>query len=288
MAPRIPRSSGSARLNRLRRLRRLRRLNLLHLRARLGGQRALFFAVLWILASAIGCAKPYDPFQVPRDEIREGIRTVAVSPHAAPYSQMDADRSRETFEPAATRRLEAAGLRVVPSEVWSGIWRRAAQDLGGLYDPSTAEYDKEKLELVQEALYTELANDHDVDAILLLRVVQVERDLTFAELSFCGKRGRVNFLAPQRAGSPEPNKRRNKGGIGPVVAAYASCLSASLYDMEGNFLYGIRHGLEVFDTYARQTRAKLPRDERLRDPAAIEEALEAVIGPLADGYAGAD
>ncbi|MEM9175914.1 MAG: hypothetical protein AAGC67_11830 [Myxococcota bacterium] len=249
-------------------------------------RKAILVSILASLALSVGCAKPYDPFQVPRDDVRAQVRTVAISPYTAPHSQMDAERARATFEPLVTERLEAAGLTVVPSEVWLGIHRQAAEDLGGIYDPSTGEGDEEKLELLNETLYAELANQHDVDALLFLQVKQVRLDLKRAELDFCGKSGRVNFPKREDGTGFSARGTLTGTGVGTVTLAYASCLSAMLFDMDRNFLYGIQHGLEVFDSYARQTRAKRPREERLKDPAVIEEAVETVVGPLADGYAG--
>jgi hypothetical protein len=55
-----------------------------------------------------------------------------------------------------------------------------------------------------------------------------------------------------------------------------------LYDMEERELYGIRSGLETVETFARQTRAVRPLEQRLRDPVRIREAVEATVGPLAD------
>ena len=54
-----------------------------------------------------GCAKPYDPYQVPRAEVRSRVRTIAISPHVVPYRHMDEIEARALFEPLATERLEA-------------------------------------------------------------------------------------------------------------------------------------------------------------------------------------
>ena len=47
-------------------------------------------------------------------------------------------------------------------------------------------------------------------------------------------------------------------------------------------LYGIRAGLETIETFAAQTRAVRPLEQRLRSPVRLRQAVEAAVGPLAD------
>ena len=86
----------------------------------------------------------------------------------------------------------------MPSEVWSDIYRRAAEDVGGIFDTSTGERDEEKSDLVQETLETELATQHGVDALLVLRVKQVRLDMVQMKMDFCGKTRTVSFPRPER------------------------------------------------------------------------------------------
>ncbi len=58
-------------------------------------------------------------------------------------------------------------------------------------------------------------------------------------------------------------------------------MGVRVYDMDEREIYSIRHGLEFVDTYALQTNARLPLDQRLRDHERIEEALDVILGPLA-------
>lgn len=218
-----------------------------------------------------GCAAStrYDPYQVERAHVREQVRTIAIAPHPVPYELMDADVAREIFEPIAIRRLEAAGFEVVPSSVWSEIWRTAAEDVGGVFDPRTLETNDEKLELVLDTTLHRLQTDYGVDARLFFEVGVVELQRQSVSPVFCGKGTRLAF---GRATSPQP--------VGRVTSIRASCLHASLIDMEDRLLYSIRHGIEVFEIHARQTRYSMPRQERLTDMNAIEEAASAVLDPL--------
>jgi len=238
--------------------------------------RAVFLAIVSILVLGIlgGCAKPFNPFQVPRENVRRSIRNVAMAPVYVPQTMMSFADARASFEPFATERLEAAGFRVIPSETWAELWKQAATDVGGVYDASTGAVDEERFLLVRGAVYRALENEHEADAVLYLNVALENLYLTGSEVFFCGGSGKVYFPSES---SEEPDRYLD------VTMVRAACVSANLYDMETRYLYGIRHALEIIETYAEQTRAVRPEGERLKDPAQIEEALEEIIGPLADG-----
>jgi len=221
-----------------------------------------------------GCAKPFDPFQVPREDVRGRIRTIAMVPAYVPQSMMSLADTRATFEPFAKDRLESAGFQVIPSETWAELWQQAAADLGGVYDASTGEVDEERFLLVREAVYRTLESEYGAHAVLYLNVSLNDLYSTGSHVHFCGGSGKVYFPSDDSA---EPDR------FLAVTMVRAACISANLYDMEIRYLYGIRHALEIVETYARQTRAIRPEGERLKDPTQIERALEAIIGPLADG-----
>jgi hypothetical protein len=221
-----------------------------------------------------GCAKPFDPFQVPREDVRGRVRTIAMAPANVPQSMMSLTEARTTLEPFARDRLEEAGFRVIPSETWQALWLQSATDLGGVYDASTGAVDKERFPLVREAVYRALANEYGAHAVLYLSVSLFDLYNTGSKVHYCGGASKVYFPSDD---SPEPDLFLE------VTMARAACITASLYDMEARHLYGIRHALEVIETFARQTRAIRPEGERLKDPVQIKQALEAIIGPLADG-----
>jgi len=221
-----------------------------------------------------GCAKPFNPFQVPSEDVRRSVSNIAMAPAYVPQTMMSLADARATFEPVATARLETAGFHVIPSETWAELWKQAATDVGGVYDASTGAVDEERFLLVREAVYRALENGHDAHAVLYLNVALESLYLTGSHVRFCGGDGKVYFPSE---GSEEPDLYLD------VTMVRAACVSANLYDMETRYLYGIRHALEIIETYAEQTRAVRPEGERLKDPAQIEEALEAIVGPLADG-----
>ncbi len=222
-----------------------------------------------IVLGACSSAPKYDPFKAQREQVRAQVKTIALVPHPVPYELMDADAARATFEPIATEKLEAAGFEVIPSSVWSEIWRTAAQDVGGVYDAQTLEPNDEKLELVLDTTLHRLRADYGVDARLYFKVAIVELQRQSEYVQFCGKETKLEF---------GPTSWDNRLGL--VTAIRTSCLQALLVDMEDDVLYGIRHGIEVFEIHARQTRRSMPREQRLTNREAIEEAASVVLDPL--------
>jgi hypothetical protein len=186
----------------------------------------------------------------------------------------------ESFEPDVTDRLEKAGFKVVPSEIWTADWKRTAAEAGGLYDPTTGEADQGRVRLVHAQVRRELAREYLVDAVLNLTVEIVDLNLTTGTPIFCGTRDRVFFPMARR----QSRVLDHRG----VLAARAACLSVSLRDIQDRELYAARFGIEAWQTYARQTRATRPRALRLRNIERIQEAIRETVGPLAKNAARTD
>ncbi len=234
-------------------------------------------AGLLLLAGAFaGCVKtvPYDPFKVPREQIRKEIQTIALMPIAVSSSLADLDVARERFEPSIVKRLEEAGLRVIDSSVWDELWLEVGTDIGEIYDPSTRKVDQERYDIVRFEVYRLLEANYDVDAILYVAITTVDLHMTWADrLNFCG--GSAPAYWPGGWSGTHGDR---------ATLIVAACLSASLENFDDHQLYGIRTALEIIETYAHQTRATRPRDERFEDSARNAEAVELVIGPMADNF----
>lgn len=231
--------------------------------------RSALYGALALLAGA--CAtKPYDPFRIPAAELRGRVHAIALAPLQVSASLADRSFARDRIEPLVVARLEKGGFAVVPSAEMERLWRAAAADVGGVFDPVSGEVDQERYDAVEASVFHDLRSQHRVDGVLWLRIYTVDIYLTGSSTTFCGTTDDVYWPAGQRAAVEETTLVR------------ATCLSAVLYDMEERELYGIRSGLETVETFARQTRAVRPLEQRLRDPVRIREAVEATVGPLAD------
>jgi hypothetical protein len=227
-------------------------------------------APLLALLATAGCVTPqqYDPFKVTEAEVRSRVDTIALAPLRVSSDLVDPPAARAAIEPLVTAKLERAGFRVVPSAEFDALWRAAASAIGDVYDPKTGEANKERWEAVEDAVYHDLAKQHGADALLYLQISVEEFPLPTQRLWFCGTQGELYW----------------PGGL-PLFArptlAYATCLNASLYDMEERALYSIRSGLQTTQTYALQTWAERPKEELLRDEAALQNAVGATLGRLA-------
>lgn len=110
-----------------------------------------------------------------------------------------------------------------------------------------------------------------MDAIVYIAIHTERLDSTPVSPLLCGRRERVYWPGDDPSGR--------------VTAALALCLGVVVSDMEDRDLYRADQLLEFVDTYAEQTHASRPLDERLRDLARIEAAIEAAVGPLARVWA---
>jgi hypothetical protein len=201
---------------------------------------------------------------------------IALAPVQALATVADREDARTKIEPLVTARLVAGGFEVVPSTEMEQRWRAAAADVGNVFDPVTGEIDQERHDAVEAAVYHELRTEREVDAVLWIGISTVELYQVGPTASFCGVEESTYW----------------PGGVGvvsrlrPASLVLASCLSAQLYDMEERELYNIRSGLETVETFAWQTHAVRPLEERLRNASRIQQAVDATVGPLADRVAG--
>jgi hypothetical protein len=214
---------------------------------------------------------PYNPFKVAAAEVRSRVRTIAIAPLIAYVNFVDPAAARGRLEPIVSEQLRTGGFAVVSSEEVETLWRRAVDDLGGIYDPITGESNKERFEAVRSAVYRELASQRSVDAVLYLAISPVPLPLPGATVNYCGTTTADPIYWPSSAAPLRED----------ATLALVLCLNAALFDVEGRELYAIRYGLETVETYALQTRAVRPFAERLQNQARLVEAVKATVGPLA-------
>jgi hypothetical protein len=234
---------------------------------------ARWCALVVPLALLAACAKPYDPFRVSRDEVRERVRTIALAPIRLDVDVADAQQTRDLIAQLATARLVAAGFAVVDATVMDATWRQAVADVGPVFDPITGATDKARFGLVEDAVYRELGSAHHADAVLHLRVVVVDVPLAGKSMQFCGIED-VTYW-PWTGGGLDDR----------ATVARAACLVAILSDMERRPLYSIQHGIEPLETYARQQHAARPRASRLQSVERLTSAVDGAVGPLAHARA---
>lgn len=225
-------------------------------------------AALVVFVSA--CAKPYNPFKIPDAELRGRVHSIAIAPLRAPATLVDREYARAEIEPLVAERLRAGGFEVVPSADMERLWRRAADDVGSVFDPISGEVNHERFDAVQATVYRDLRTAHHANAVLYLSISAVDLYLTGSRVDYCGRKGDEVSWPGAEIGLTDR-----------ATVVYALCLNTDLQDMEGRSLYNIRYGIETIETYFMQTRAVRPLDARLRDRTRLVQAVDATLGALA-------
>ncbi|HEX9445446.1 MAG TPA: hypothetical protein VGA73_15100, partial [Candidatus Binatia bacterium] len=97
----------------------------------------LFDASIAVALTLAGCsaAPPANPFKIPRADVAARVRTIALSPLGLPGNIEQPEAVRFHFESLVAAKLRDGGFQVVPSAEYAAIWQRAAENIGGIYDP---------------------------------------------------------------------------------------------------------------------------------------------------------
>lgn len=130
--------------------------------------RAALGAAAVLLAFASGCAstEEYDPFDVPREQFRRTVRTIAMKPLSLPPGTANGPAVRRDLEGRIEAKLRGLGYEVVPSTEFEEIWRGMSESVGGVYDERTGAIRKERYAAVREHTLNELQTRHGIDALL--------------------------------------------------------------------------------------------------------------------------
>src|SRR5262245_16494481 len=106
--------------------------------------------VVALAGLGLACSTPrgehYDAFEIPPDQLRQRVTTVAVASLDVPADLVDPARARALIEPRVAAMLTGAGYRVVPPEEWDRRWLAAAQAAGPIWDPVTGKRDDARYE----------------------------------------------------------------------------------------------------------------------------------------------
>lgn len=217
----------------------------------------------------VGCQARRVPVEPDYSGIRAKAHKVALASMTSQAAIVSPVRAEEVFIARSQDLLRRGGVEVVELAVWESAWRRSADDVGGIYDPSTGEVDEKKHAIVLDAVYRELVESHGIDAILHLEIHVVEHS---------GVRGVVNACGTVH--SPYwPDTMLLARGY-PMNLVRTACLVGHLRTPAGESLFDREAGIEGIETYASQTRAVVPEAEVLKDEVAIDRAVEIVLRPF--------
>lgn len=237
------------------------------------GKNAAFRILLAVAAACLfglsGCRSNDRPTAVPVAAVPSDVDRVALAAMTSEAAQIRSAQAEAAFFGRVDERLGRSGVEVVEPSLWPTLWRRYAEDVGGIFDPSTGKGDEEKFAVVRAAVHRELAEAHGIDGILYLRIGVVEHS---------GVRGDVNACGGAASPYWPANRARNPQEAASLVRT--ACLVGRLVRPGGETLFTLEAPIEAIETYAEQTRAVRPESDCLRDEAALDRALATVLEPF--------
>ena len=231
----------------------------------------LLVSSCWIVAPA---GAEYDPFKVSKERFRQDVKRIVVRPIRVRADLDGGEQIVKRVMHGIGSRLEEMGYEVVEDASFDELWRRFAEEVGGVYDTTTGVADEEKYKLVREYTLRELASEYDVDAYVHLnffsRAVQPRyRRVLNSPLTALGD----NLLwkgqrLPYAEGLP----------VWPQLVV-GQWLGVSIYDVEGVELYDVGYPIGWSRIYA--ARSFEDRPANLVYPAhALDEATRKVLRKL--------
>jgi hypothetical protein len=233
--------------------------------------RAWTVAALLLAAAFAFGEEPEDPHGVPREQIRQRVRVIALMPVTVLTGAADRVPARERFEPLLAAKLEAKGYRVVPSAEFARVWRELSERVRGVYDPVTGRASPEKGTAVGEHTRREMERRFGVNAFLASELV-------------------LDDVVPGWNASGEYvlwgepillRGRRLAGGLeGIPQRVQAAVLDVDLIDVNGADLYHGRSGVEWIRVYAARGHDEKPPASRFRNAVALQNAVDKTLDPL--------
>ncbi|MCR9092594.1 MAG: hypothetical protein NXI30_00115 [bacterium] len=219
------------------------------------GRRVVVLLVVscWIVAPA---GAEYDPFKVSKERFRQDVKRIVVRPIRVPADLDGGERIVKRVMHAVGSRLEQMGYEVVEDASFDALWRRFAEEVGGVYDTTTGVADEKKFELVREYTLRELASEHDVDAYVHLnffsRVAQPRyRRVLNSSLTALG-----DDLTWKDQGMPFAEGLP----VWPQLVV-GQWLGMSIYDVRGVVLYGVSYPIAWSRIYAARSFEDRPSAE---------------------------
>jgi len=230
---------------------------------------------------ATGCAKPYDPFRVPQDELRQRVKTIAVARVVVPPNVDGPGGASAKFHPALETRLEAAGFKVVPAEQVREVWDAKAKELGGMFDPQTGTLNEEKANALMSHVRGQMKERFRADALVLPYVRTVSA--RYSSMPFAGITARWDGASESIVTSTVDNVLTpDINGTVPALSLFVR-----IEDLTGTVLYVKAGGIQVVQKLVSMPNAfrsnnfvPVPKSELFADPQRIQQAVNYALEPF--------
>jgi hypothetical protein len=233
--------------------------------------RAYMALLLTLTVAACATRAPYDPFKVPRDQILGRIKTVALMPLQLPQGIEDLEAVRAAFRKLVESRMQAGGFTTIADQEFETRWKRAAEEVGGLYDPMSGKLDVEKFKAVRQKVFRALQSKFGVEGVLDVRVIPALASFGYGVANWDGTRQEIQpgALLLGIAGAYS---------IGKVGAL---SFGAWLRDMDDQILFANVGGIQVTSTLSFGGKfLPVPSTELLKDAERNSAAVNLALGQL--------
>jgi hypothetical protein len=238
------------------------------------------FVIVFVGAA---CAKkstiltPLDIVQMSSGEFHADATTIALASTVVVAEMEDMEPVTVEFDSLIETSLREAGFSVVPAREFSQLLEKAANQVGGVYDPETGEPDREKIRTIQGLAIGELRSRFEPDAVLYptIEVVVVEFD-----------GNKVRWLGTDECATTGDLKLFGCGTGMPGASLPALTLFVTIRDMDGSIIFRNGGGIQLQTKYKAQfggwSARQVPRDElfvdKERSMAAVTIALNPIVG----------
>lgn len=228
-------------------------------------------AALGCAVVLLGCANvpPYDPFRAPRAEVRQTAKTVALIGQVTVPTD-DPTKTLDAFEGLISAKLAGAGFVVLPRRTTGELWDRAAERMGGLYDPKTGRADEAKRKAIREHVLHELSASHHADSLLYFVVGGATAHFDSGVAIWHGVTEKV-----ATGGFWSSVAAANRAGQTTACSLYVT-----LEDLNGRALYQNAGGIELLYKLQDGRFAVVPQSEVLVTAANHTRAVDLALNPL--------
>jgi hypothetical protein len=219
-------------------------------------------------APAVAETGAESPFQVPREQVVEELRTVALAPLWVPKDLIVDPVDRAHLLDLVTQRLRQAGIRVVPPAQTGPVLEAAKAALGGYID-AAGSVDMERYTAVQgEALKT-LRERTGADQLLVVTLTGCEVPVSAGRASWDGVEEDAAVPLARRSWAAKRGK------------LWALSVGAWLHGDGGKLLYRHKGGLRLLFHYARNEKTiPVPDADLLADDDRNGRAVRIALKPL--------
>jgi hypothetical protein len=136
----------------------------------------LFILFTLIIPIITGCAEPYNPYKIPREELFSKVKTIGIAPLLILVDVNQPQEKKQSFETMIASKVSECGFKTVPSSEYEKIYEDLKKTIGPMFDPNTGELDKDKSKALKDHTIREYLRKNQVDAILYPSILIVKAE----------------------------------------------------------------------------------------------------------------